>query len=128
MQSSHSGIDTLPAAASEAREDPAPAPWGEALVPAPFGSRPPLAGLEGGGGGGEQTVWVRAAVTCDTQARSAFQIEEWALEAVMGSDEVVLSFLGPDGSVQSLLLKAVDAQDLAIALQSARRPGLQALN
>ena len=46
----------------------------------------------------------------------------------MGSDEVVLSFLGPDGSVQSLLLKAVDAQDLAIALQSARRPGLQALN
>lgn len=129
MQSIRSGIVTPSLASREAREDNTSASWGEALIPAPFGRRQPLPVLDdGSGSAGEQTVWVRAAVTCDTQARPALQVEEWALETVMGSNDVVLSFLRPDGAAQSLLLKAVDAQDLAVALQRVGPPAEQAFN
>jgi len=96
----------------------------EGPIPAPFGR----GGLHETTGTVIPAVWVQAAITCDAQRRAALKVEEWALESVVDSDEVVLSFLMSDGSVQSVLLSEVDAQDMAIAVQRTRRTRANVMN
>jgi len=122
MQATRAGIDHTLVTPIDAAQESTPSSWREAQVPEPFGplQYSPLHGA--------QAVWVRAAVTGDTQARSAPQAEEWALELTIAGDDLVLSFLMPDGAVQSVRLKASDAQDLGLALRRLEQAPIHALN
>lgn len=62
-------------------------------------------------------VWVRAAVTQGTEPRSALEVDEWALEPVLGGlQEMALSLTLADASCVTFVLQAHDMQDIAAAL------------
>ena len=112
MQPSPSDISTILVTPLDGDDGQVSPFWGDAPGSGPLGDGSP----QGSPGEGDRQVWVGAAVTRDAELRSIREVVEWALEPVMDSEALALSFLLVDGSTQSFLLGAMDAQDLVHAL------------